>query len=376
MAYVEGLRQDTDTDSQRQGTAWHGAHEACANALKDWLPADQETIRDVGVPAALAYLENRYRDIPAYKTAADWALERQILTVSIVGYYWYWQNDPIEFLASEVPFDLPVHEPRTGMPLPLADVKRVGKIDHVIKWQGSVGALERKSTSRSITPDSDYWDKGKKDTQVSMYALAMKDMAERAENHDPFGADCDRFGNTLYDVWHKPTIKPCMLTQAETKSFLASGEYYGRPFDVEAPTHTGHPDGDVTAVDVSGERCEIEWGKKGFAIKETIEMFGARLLADIYERPDHYFARREIARTDEELRAFRKELFAIYRSQRMMTEVGTWFSNEAQCKATFTCPFYAVCYGPGADSVCDGKTTPPGFKRIFVDLTINGQEVE
>jgi hypothetical protein len=30
----------------------------------------------------------------------------------------------------------------------------------------------------------------------------------------------------------------------------------------------------------------------------------------------------------------------------------------------------------GADAVCDGRTTPDGFKRIFVDLTVNGQEIE
>jgi hypothetical protein len=50
--------------------------------------------------------------------------------------------------------------------------------------------------------------------------------------------------------------------------------------------------------------------------------------------------------------------------------------TKHQCRATFACKFIPICYGPGADAVCDGKTTPPGFKRIFVDLTVNGQEVD
>jgi hypothetical protein len=69
-------------------------------------------------------------------------------------------------------------------------------------------------------------------------------------------------------------------------------------------------------------------------------------------------------------------LYAVYQSQKLMAKHGTWFENESQCRATFPCPYIPICYGPGAAAVCDGKTTPPNFKRIFVDLTVNGQEVE
>jgi hypothetical protein len=49
-------------------------------------------------------------------------------------------------------------------------------------------------------------------------------------------------------------------------------------------------------VNVDGDVCEVEIepGKKGFAIRETIAMYGARLLNDIYERPEFYYVRREI----------------------------------------------------------------------------------
>lgn len=380
LAYREGVRLDQDTDSQRQGTNWHSMHEVYANALAaltvghpevDALP---EVRQQVALEAVIAHLNERYKDVPRTKTPFEWALERQILLTCFIAYQWYYTNDPVEFLASEVPFNLPLHMPRTGLPLPMNEVQRVGKIDHVVRWQGGVCALERKSTSRSIDGDSDYWDKAKKDTQVSMYALAFKDMMAAKQLDAVLAqlkpAGLERFGNTLYDVWHKPTIKPKMLTQAETARFIAEGTYFDQKFEVTCINSTDK------LVVVDGEQVEIEPGKKGFAIRETIGMFGARLLNDIYERPEFYFVRREIARTDAELKAFRGQLFAVYQSQKLMEKHGTWYECEGQCRATFPCQYIPICYGPGAAAVCDGKTTPPGFRRIFVDLTVNGVEQE
>ena len=354
LQYVEGLRQDKDTESQRVGTNWHALHEVYANHVGD---ADEK------IAAALAHLNAAYENVPQWTDADAWALERAILWTCFTGYLWFWSADPVEFLASEIPFELPLHLPRTGLPLPTTEVVRVGKIDHIIGWHQALCVLERKSTSRSIAPDSEYWDRSKKDTQVSMYALAFRDLVASGAIEVP--KNLQRFGNTLYDVWHKPTIKPCMLTQAETNTLIVTGVYCGQPFRATS-------DGS----EINGVKTLVEQGKKGFAIKETVEMFAARLLQDIYARPDHYFARREIARTDQEVREFRKELFAIYQAQKAYSKHDCWFSNESACRATSTCAFVPICYGPGADAVCDGKTTPPGFARRVVDLTINGVEPE
>lgn len=366
LAYREGIRSAQDTDSQRQGTNWHAMHECYANALSEGLT------QEAALDKVLELLNEKYATKPDYKTMEEWSLERQILLTSFMGYLWYYQNDPIEFLYSELAFDLPIHLIKTGLPLSITEALRVGKIDHVIRWQGSVGALERKSTSRSIAPDSDYWDKSKKDTQVSMYALAFLDMAVSKTLPEKIVFNTgERFGNTLYDVWHKPTIKPKMLTQAETKEFIETGVYFDQKFEVMSGTI-----GNDARITVDGEPAEVEPGKKGFAIRESVSMYGARLMADIYERPEFYYVRREIARTDAEIRGFRKQLFNIYQSQKLMAKSGCFYENEQQCRATFACQYIPICYGPGADAVCDGHTTPPGFKRIFVDLTVNGQEVE
>ncbi len=369
LAYREGLRPDKDTDSQRDGNDWHAVHEVYANTL---IAADADVVGNVpefAMGQVLEEINRRFTTIPNGKTPEEWAVARQKLLISFIGYQWYWQNDPVEFLASEVPFNLPVRMPKTGLPLPMNEVQRVGKIDHIIRWQGMVGPLERKSTARSIDHDSDYWDKSKKDTQVSMYAAALREMPPV----DGLTAE-DRYGNTLYDVWHKPTINPKSLTQADTKAFLETGLYCDQQFTVE---YTGTFETGDLVIMVDGDKVgEIEYGKKGSAIRETPGMYGARLLADIYERPTFYFARREIARTDAEIKAFHGKVYSVYQTQKLIEKHGTWYENESACRATFACPYIPICYGPGHAAVCDGKTTPNGFKRIFVDLTVKGQPID
>lgn len=381
LVYREGVRPAADTDAQRVGTNWHAMHEVYANALAKFAADEMDTqegadLEEYARSRVLEHLNQQYVDLPEYKTLAEWALEREVLLMSFIGYRWYWQADPVEFLFSELPFDLPLHN-TIGLPLRTDEVMRVGKIDHIVKWQGAVCALERKSTTKSVAPDSEYWRKSEKDTQVSMYALAFQDLRDSGTLPDVVkaGAENERFGNTLYDVWHKPTIKPTTLTQKETAEFIASGVYCERAFVVE---HTSEEvDGvAINAVKVNGESVEVEQGKKGFAVRETIEMFGARLLQDIYARPDFYYARREISRTDAEVRRFRGELYNIYQSMKSMAKTGFFFENEDQCHCNRKCDMIPICYGPGAAAVCDGRTTPAGFKRIFVDLTVNGHEVQ
>lgn len=387
LAYREGLRLDKDTDSQRMGTNWHGCHEVYANALTEAAAADSQTITDpkdwsdYALAQVVQHLDFQYEKVPSWKTAEEWELEKTILLISFVGYLWYWQNDQVEFLASELPFNLPLHMPRTGLPLSMEEVQRVGKIDHVIRWHGLIGALERKSTSRAIDSQSDYWEKSAKDTQVSMYAMAMRDMygkgilPKEVELASLFKG-AGTFGNTLYDVWHKPTIKPAMLSQKDTAEFCTSMEYYGEHFQ-NVITHTDG-EGAIDLVEVDGVKCEIEVGKKAgtVAIRETVKMYSARLLHDIQERPEFYFARREIARTDADIKKFRGELYAIYQAQKAFSQHNLWYENESQCRATFACSYIPICYGPGAEKVCDGVTTPAGFKRIFVDLTISAKSEE
>jgi hypothetical protein len=110
-------------------------------------------------------------------------------------------------------------------------------------------------------------------------------------------------------------------------------------------------------------------GKKDgtYAIRETPGMFRARLIKDIMERPEYYYARREITRTQKERSAFRNELYALYRSMRHAMETGYYYHNEDQCDQWGGCDYCDLCLH-GID-VSDGST-PAGMKRIFTPVTV------
>lgn len=402
LAYREGIRPAEDTDAQRVGTNWHAMHELYNQQYRVESERRKDEVMDGNIvheeshqaafAAVIDHLNAFYATRPDTKTPEEWEGERQVLIYSFIGYLWYWGNDPVDMLGEEVPFDLPLHFPRTGMPLPTSEVIRRGKIDGLAVWQNKIVKVERKSTSRAIAADSDYWQKSRKDTQVSMYALAVDDLLAAGDLPQSLlalmGAG-QQLGQTLYDVWHKPTIKPTTLSQKDSVEFLESGKYHGVDFKVEATEgvrtvtkelKSGPKVTEVTILTgllIDGHPATFEVSESSHkpAIRETPEMFGARLLADIYERPEFYYARKEITRTDAEVRKFRAELFNIYQSQKLLEENNTWFENEQQCEATFRCQYMPICYGPGADAVCDGKTTPAGFKRIF-DVTVEGKEIE
>lgn len=387
LAYREGLREDEDTDALRIGTNWHALHEVYRNTLTGWSH-DEIGTREQAETAALAavhdHLETAYYEKPAYKERHEWDLEKHVLMTCFLGYLWYYQDDDIIYLSQELPFDLPLIDPKVGLPLPKREVLRVGKIDHVVAWQGMIGPIERKSTTRDIQPGADYWDRSRKDTQVSMYALALRDMAALGLLPDTItestAYDADRLGSTLYDVWRRPLTKPKALSQKDTAEFLTSGTYFEQEFEivVEYPDPQKPGEGVPTRFTVDGVEAEIEPNAKRdkYAIRETIGMFCSRLLDDIYTDPGKYFQRKEIARTGRDLRKFKGTLWSIYQNMKLVSKKGFWYENEDQCRATFPCRYIPICYGPGADAVCDGETTPSGFRRIFVDPTVEGRILE
>jgi hypothetical protein len=118
-------------------------------------------------------------------------------------------------------------------------VQRVGKIDHLIRWQGWSACTNARAPAAASNRDSDYWDK----TQERHAGVALRPRLPRhagggageLRHHGRHGRD--RFGNTLYDVWHKPTIKPKMLTQADTKAFIETGTYFDQKFETFEPVN-------------------------------------------------------------------------------------------------------------------------------------------
>jgi hypothetical protein len=382
IGYVEALRETPEPAPFRFGTAWHRGLEILAAPVGTFL-------NDLGYPTASAECrltdETRleiavecatsvYTTIPDYADPTEWAVEREIIANALAAYHWLYppESNEYETVATELEFDLPLVNPETGHPTP--NFRRVGVIDQVLRHKGAGRLLigEHKSTSKAIDSGSTYWNRLRLDTQSKFYIVAARDLQTQSDLHlknMTVRADSPIYGTTvsglLHDVFHKPQISPKKLTQAESAEFVKTGEYCGQTFRVGVIRSAPSPIA-LLMVAVDADVAEIEPGKKEgtFAIRETPGMFGARLLQDMTTRPEFYFARREIAFTDQELLAFQYQVWALQKNMNEMERTGYWFQNEQQCEATFRCAYCPICYN-NVD-VYHGAT-PTGFKRLRVE---------
>lgn len=373
--YEYGLRPDKDTDSRRIGEAWHGCHEIirmvpqskcpkcmrCKEVRNDCylcggtgrLPADM-------MDAVTRYLNHVYSDVPESKSKEEWEVERIVVLYSFSGYLWYFNNSRFENLASEVWFDNPIVNPDTNREM--KDAHIVGKVDHVLRDMdtGLIYLGERKSTSKGID-DLDYWARLEMDVQITsyLYALRIAQMNGRLRKYG-IGEEEPLIHGIWYDVWHKPSIKPKALSQKDTAEFIETGEYFGEEFEVvRNPDNEEATEGGPMVI-VNGTQALVEQGKKGFAIRETPEMFGARLLADIGERPHFYFEQREIARTDDQLLEFERDLYRIVKTIRHYRSEDLWTPNCRSCSSPFYCDFRRLCMNHAEVGPND---VPDGFKK-------------
>ena len=386
LAYIEGLRPLEQTESQRQGTTWHKLLEiatskpgepcqVCGFRSLDRM-ADPDcpvceggglTPDDSPLDRAVRWLDARYATVPASIEPTVWAVERVTLAYSLAGWLWLYANTPIDTVAREIKYRFPLRNPANGRALPR--VERLGIIDRLVRWGDRIMVGEYKSTSKPIDSGSTYWDRLQLDGQISNYCLVAREL-QAAGQLTQYGITPEDppIAGVLYDVWHKPGIKPAKLTQAETKTFLETGDYCDQHFEIDV--YRGEP-----RYTVNGIKAEITWGPESkpkkdgtvpprpFAIRETPDMYGARVLKEIVENPGKYFARRELPRTDADLKAFEWEMYHQYQVMRSMNKADHWWTCGNQCEATFRCQYTPICYHKQA--VFDGKTCPPGFKRIY-----------
>jgi len=298
---VLGLVPIVEADALRMGTNYHRIHE-----IADMEPgkpcectktncANCELCQNTGkfpenpIDAVIYHLDKAYAQTPLNKTPEEWEVEKIILLYSLIGYQWYYGEQDVEYTVEklEQKFKIPLLSPISGRKLA---PKIIGIIDKMFAAGSNRFIHEYKSTSKNIDPDSSYWNHLTLDTQTRLYTYAAK---------------CMGLGlcGILYDVWSKPKSRPKKLTQANSKNFVETGEYCGEKFEVNVTNLSTEEDGFIT---VNGKWADAEPGAEEgtFAVRETPEMYGARLLQDITQRPEFYFARREIAHTEEDIKAF------------------------------------------------------------------------
>lgn len=318
--YELGLRRASTAKPLRMGRAVHLGIELWEKGQ----PEDEAIIKaaeDYGV-------------IPDWcKTDEDqieWLTEAEIVKRLLAGYFWRWGSYRLETVSAEQVYSLPIINPETGKPTPSFTFG--GKWDAIIKLaDGRLAVRETKTAGADISPESDYWGKLAMDQQISGYMIAA-----RREGFD--------VRTVLYDVIRKPSIKPKALTKADRSMVANSGTYFGEKITID---------------------------ESGVPERETPAMYGARLNQDISDRPDFYYARREIPRLDVDLEEFAQELWEQQLDTRNRQKTGRWYRNTSACLTMGRCEYFDLC----ASGWKPDAGTPSGFEIVeCVHPELNGDD--
>jgi len=297
--YELGLRRVSDAAALRIGAAVH-------LGLERWS-------RGTAADAAILESTRSYETCPPWAESDDWEVERETVANLLAGYFWRYQNDPLEYVEVEKAWSMPLVNPETGRASRTYEL--AGKRDGLVKApDGRLFVLERKTTGDDIGPESDYWLRLRCDPQISLYILSA-----RHDGHDVAGV--------VYDVVRKPSIRPRQVPVLDDGGLkvVVSEETGQRALNKDgSPRQSAGP------------------GLKLLARTETAEEYGARLLADIEERPDFYFQRREVPRLENDLDEFRLECWQQARLLSDCRRWGRWFRNVGRNTCSF-CEYASLC---------------------------------
>lgn len=292
--YLERIEPDVpEREPLSVGTAWHAAHESRTRG------------------------EDPYEAIARHAPGELWRVK---LSRLFAAYEWYWQDQPVNVVEVEIPFEVD-----------LEGRKFAGVIDGIAETpDGRLGIIERKTTSFDLSPESRYWSKLRLDTQVGVYSIAFNAITGKSVDF------------ILYDVVRKPTIKPARIAKKLAEPIIEDAEcmrnfvYCGEQFEPRPM--------DVDAV------------REG---RENEALYGARLTQDIGKRPEFYFARREVPRTAQDFNALRDDLMAQTAAIGHAVADGLLFRNPDSCNVFGVCDFFGLC----SNNCTPSGKVPDGFRQ-------------
>lgn len=320
IEYVLGLRVERDTAPLRMGIAFHMGLDLRAQG-----ETEEATIQLVREQHQL----DRPTDAPEY------VLEEEIVARMLAGYFWNWADwdEQIEVLASEIEFNLPLVNPDTGRAS--RNYRMAGKIDKIVRLaDGRIAVMEHKTAGQDIAPTADYWRRLRIDSQISMYWLAAHEMGYKVET-------------VLYDVMRKPSIAPKMMATLDDDGLKIVNEADG--------TRSLKKDGTPRqSADKKKGQCLV-------SAVETPEEFGERLRFDQAERPEFYFARREIPRLQTDLDEARHDLWAMSQILNDCDRNNRWPRNTGACIGFGRCRHFDLCTN-GFNFKAD--TVPDGYRKL------------
>lgn len=237
------------------------------------------------------------------------------------GYVRRWLDEDLEKyepVGAEVYFESPLMNPETGG---ISKTwKLAGKIDAIARERatGKIVIVEHKTTSQDIGPGSDYWKKIPIDGQVSGYYVGAQVNGYDAQ-------DC------VYDVIRKPALRPSSSVPVLDDDGLK----------IVVDEVTGER---VMKKDGTPRQSAVE-GMKLLTREELPEEYAVRLRDDIYARPDYYFQRLSVARSEDDLVEYLYDMWAVGREIADAERMGRFSRNPNACSMYGQCEYFDVCTG-------------------------------
>jgi len=234
-------------------------------------------------------------------------------------------------LGVETEFVFPLINPETESPS--RTFSEAGKMDVLAKdEQGRVWVIEHKTTSESLAPDSDYWTRLRMDSQCSKYFLAAM-----MQKHDVAGV--------IYNVARRPLHQLRQIPMLDAEGFK-------QVFDAS----------NQRVMCANGKKPrETADAEKGYTLltrTETLDEFYERIRADIVERADEYFGRREVPRLSTDLIEYMSDAWSASQQILYFRSRGLWPRNTEACSAFGVCEFFDLCSGRASvDGIAYAKAT-------------------
>ena len=220
-------------------------------------------------------------------------------------------HDPLNMVQTELPFRLPLVHQKTQRP---SHVWQWAGVVDGIAWldNGLMALVERKTTTKDITPGSDYWLAIMHDQQASDYVEAARRMGWPVQT-------------ILYDVIRRPLSRPQLATPSEKRKYKKDGTLYAnqREFD------------------------------------ETPLGFGIRYAELMRSDPEKHFQRIEIPRLESELADATEDRWMFQRMIRRSQLNNEWPRNPGSCLSPYKCQFLSICGRNDLET-----HTPNGFIRL------------
>lgn len=235
---------------------------------------------------------------------------------------------------------------------------------------GKVYALEHKTTGSDTSGGATYWDRLALDTQVSVYIDAVTTL----------GLDC---AGVIYDVVSRPRHERKLATPENDRTYTkgkgckvcggkASGvRGSGRRITPTSPGPHVH-DADVLCSGCWCPACTGTGWEEAPRLHanqrdadETPDAFLARIVEDIAERPDDFYTRQIVVRTEAQKERGRQSILDTIKLARLSEVLDLFPMNDAACFAyNSKCPFFDAC--TGAADINDRnrfplRTTPSGI---------------